>query len=334
MIRRALTILTTTLLIAVAEAGAAEVKVDIPDIKLSVGISATVFNESKAEAEGNSINDIKLTDAVIELSGGDDFGGFDIAVGSTIDPTVIGSVNNDNTATVGDKYGILWGYIFATLVKGLEIDVGVLPTNVGYELAAAYLNPNITYGLVWSSQPFIYKGVRVIYSVMDNMQIYGEYNRGNKLNGYSKDHAFAVGSIGSIGDVNYTFTYFDYRNYKNLVDFTLGYKYRNVQFAVDGDYQWLDEDSSKKGYGIAFYVIPEFDRFSLPIRVEYVKDKDNSGIYGFDGKSTYSVTVTPTCKLSDHTVVRAEYSFVKSDDEAFNGSDHKGIASIQLAHIF
>lgn len=334
MVRRALTILTTTLLMAVAESGAAEVKVDIPNIKLSGGISATVFNESKAEADSSSTNDIKLTDAVIELSGGDNFGGFDIAVGLTVEPTVIGSVNNNNTATVGDKYGIIWGYVSAIPVKGLEIDAGVLPTNVGYELAAAYLNPNITYGLVWNSQPFIYKGVRATYSVTDDIQIYGEYDRGNELNGYSKDHAFAVGSIGSIGDVNYTFTYFDYGNYKNLVDFTLGYKYRNVQFAVDGDYQWLDEDSSKKGYGIAFYVIPEFDRFFLPIRVEYVKDKDNSGIYGFDGESIYSVTVTPTCKLSDHTVVRAEYSYVKSNDNAFNGSDHKGIASIQLAHIF
>jgi hypothetical protein len=268
MVRHALTILAGIPLMAVAESDAAGIKIDIPNIKLSGGISATVL-----EVEGNSINDIKLTDAMIELSCGNDFGGFDIAVGSVVGQTVIGSVNNDNTAVVGDKYGILWGYVSATPVSGLEIDVGVLPTNVGYELAATYLNPNITYGLVWNSQPFIYKGVRATYSVTDDIQIYGEYDRGNELNGYSKDHAFAVGSIGSIGDVNYTFTYFDYENYKSLVDFTLSYKCRNVQFAVNGDYQWLNEDSSKKGYGIAFYVIPEFDRFSLPIRVEYVKDK-------------------------------------------------------------
>lgn len=335
MVRRVLTIVTTALLMAAAEAGAAEVKVDIPDIKLSGGISNTGFNESKAEDDGSSTNDIKLTDAVIDLSGGDDSGGFDIAIGSIVEPTVIGSVNNNNAAIIGDEYGILWGYVSATPVKGLEIDAGVLPTNVGYELAATYLNLNITYGLVWNSQPFIYKGARVTYSVTDDIQIYGEYDRGDELNGDNKNHAFAVGSIGSIGDVNYTFTYFDYGNYKNLVDFTLGYKYRNVKFAVNADYQWLDEDSSKKGYGIAFYVIPEFDKFSLPLRVEYVKDKDNSEIYGFNDKSTYSVTVTPTYKLSDHTVVRAEYSYVKSNDnDAFNGSDHKGIASIQLAYTF
>ena len=333
MVRRVLTILTGILLMVAAKVGAAEIKVDIPNVRLSGGISATIFNESKAE--GSSINDIKLTDAVIELSCGGYFGGFDIAIGSIVEPTVFGSVNNGNTATVGDKYGILWGYVSAIPVKGLEINVGVLPTNVGYELAATYLNPNITYGLVWNSQPFIYKGVRATYNVTDDIQVYGEYDRGSELNGYSKDHAFAVGSIGSIGDVNYAFTYFDYGNCKNLIDFTLVYKYRTVQLAVNSDYQWFDGDSSKKSYGIAFYVISDFDRFSLPIRVEYMKNEDNSGIYGFDGESTYSVTVTPTCKLLDHTVVRAEYSYVKSiDNNAFNGSDHKGIASLQIAFTF
>ncbi|ADY72690.1 hypothetical protein Dester_0030 [Desulfurobacterium thermolithotrophum DSM 11699] len=340
MVKRALTILTTTLLMAVAESGATEVKVDIPNIKLSGGISATGFNESKANADGSSTNDIKLTDAVIELSGGDDFGGFDIAVGSLVTPTVIGSVDAENQGNFGlnrnnDKFGILWSYVSVTPIKGLQIDAGVLPTNVGYELAATYLNPNTTFGLVWNSQPFIYKGVRATYTVTDDVQVYAEYDRGSELNGYSKDHAFAVGSIGSIKDINYTFTYFDYGNYKNLVDFTLGYKYGNVQFGVNGDYQWLDSDSSKKGYGIALYVIPEFDKVSLPVRVEYVKNKNGSRIYGFKDKGTYSFTVTPTYKFSDHTFVRAEYSYVKSNDKtAFNGSSHKGVASLQFAFTF
>jgi hypothetical protein len=79
MVKRTLTILTTLLLTSVAGVSAAELKVDIPNIKLSGGISATGFNESKANNDGSSTNDIKLTDTVIELSGGDDFGGFDIA---------------------------------------------------------------------------------------------------------------------------------------------------------------------------------------------------------------------------------------------------------------
>jgi len=333
--KRAFIILTLALLVVSAVSKAGEIKVNLPEVKLSGGISATDFNKSRAESDGSSTNNIKLTDAVLELSGGDKFGGFDIAVGSILEPTVVGSVNNDNTAIVGDHYGILSGYVYALPLKGLEIDAGVLTTNVGYELAATYLNPNVTYGLVWNSQPFIYKGARATYSLTDDIQLYAEYNRGDELNGNSKDHAFAVGSTGMVKDVSYTFTYFDYGNYKNLIDFTLGYKIKNVQLALNGDYQWLDEDSSKKGYGVALYVIPEFGKISVPFRAEYVKDKDNSRIYGFNNKGTYSLTVTPTYKLSDHTTVRAEYSYVKSNyDNAFNGSDHKGTASVQLFFTF
>ncbi|SMO63698.1 Putative beta-barrel porin-2, OmpL-like. bbp2 [Balnearium lithotrophicum] len=333
--KRALIILTLVLSTVPAVSKAGEIKVNLPEVKLSGGISTTGFNESRAESYGSSTNNIKLTDAVLELSGGDKFGGFDIALGSILEPTVLGSVNNDNVAIVGDHYGILWGYVSALPLKGLEIDAGVLTTNVGYELAATYLNPNITYGLVWNSQPFIYKGARATYNLTDNIQVYAEYDRGDELNGNSKDHAFAVGSIGTVKDVSYKLTYFDYENYKNLIDFTLGYKIKNVQLALNGDYQWLDEDSSKKGYGVVLYIIPEFRKISIPLRAEYVKDKDNSGIYGFNNKGTYSLTITPTYKLSDDTTVRAEYSYVKSnDDNAFNGSDHKGIASVQLSFTF
>ena len=336
-------LILTSLILSMSNYSTFANDVNLNNIKLQLngGLSTTEFVESKAEKDESSSNDLKLTDAVLELSTKDGYGGIDVAIGSLLTPTVLNSVEAKNQGNFGlnrddhDKFGLLWGYVSASPFKNLEIDAGILPTNVGYELAPTYQNPNITFGLVWNSQPFIYKGIRATYNLNENIKIYGEYDKGNELNGNSKNHAFAVGSIGSIKDINYTVTYFDYGNYKNLVDFTLGYTYKNVQLGINGDYQWLDSNSSKKGYGIALYVIPQFGKFSIPIRTEYVKDKDDSGIYGFNNKGTYSFTLTPTYKLSEHTTIRAEYSYVKSnDDNAFNGSDHKGIASLQLSFTF
>ncbi len=338
MKRYAATILTVLLLLSSIPSEGAELKVDLPQLKLSGGLSVSSFRETKTDRGTES--SLKLEDALFEIEGGDTSGGFDIAIGSLLLPTVLSSADEENKGNFGlnrsdDKFGLLWGYVKVNPVKNLEIDGGVLPTNVGYELAESYKNFNITYGLVWNSQPFIYRGVRVTYTFSESFQVYGEYDRGKELNGNTDDHAFGVGAAGALKGFYYTVNYFDYGNFKNLFDLTLSTECRNIKLGLNGDYQWLDKDGSKAGYGLAVYIVPEFGKISLPIRTEYVRDKNNSGIYGFKDKGTYSFTVTPTYKLSEHTTVRAEYSYVKSNySEAFNGSDHKETLSFQLSYTF
>ncbi len=316
------------------ESLAGTINVNLPKVNLTGGLSATAIREDHTD-EGTK-SDIKLTDALLDLSSDEDYGGFDVAIGTMTNPVVSGSVDNDNSATVGNNFGLIWGYATIKPMSRVKLSAGYLPTNVGYELPFTFSNDEISYGLIWNSQPFIYKGVRISYDPNDSLEIYSEYDRGDELNGGTNDHASGLGAIGSIRNLfSYTLNYFDYGNYKNLIDLTLSKKISNISFGTNADYQWLDDDSGKKGYGIALYIKPEFDRFSLPARVEYVKDKKNSGIYGFNDRGTYSLTVTPTYKLSDHTTARAELATVKSnDDDAFSGSKRKTSATLQISFTF
>ncbi|SMP11906.1 Putative beta-barrel porin-2, OmpL-like. bbp2 [Desulfurobacterium pacificum] len=329
-------ILTSIILATVSYSTSMSAELKMQNVKLNVkgGITTTEFFETRAKTDGSSSNDLKLSDAILNLEATDGISGADFGLGTITEPTVLSSANNDNTAVIGEKTGIVWGFLYTSPFKNFKVEAGLLPTNVGYELAATYLNPNIVYGFVWNSQPFIYKGARVTYSASENFSLYAEYDKGKELNGNPENHAFAVGSIGSVDGIGYTVTYFDYANYKNLIDFTLSTEYKNFTFAINGDYQWLDKDNDKKGYGIAAYIIPTFGKLSIPLRVEYVKDTNNSGIYGFS-KPTYSVTLTPTWKLSYNSKIRIEYSYAySSDNTAFNGSNHKGTASFQLLFMF
>ena len=336
--KRRLTLILTGLLLLCPSASGAEVDLQGVKLKISGGLSFSGFRETKTE-EGTE-SSLKLEDAVFELKGKEGYDGFDVAVGSLQLPTLLNSAKEENKGNFGlnrsdDRFGLLWGYVELNPTKSLEVEGGILPTNVGYELAESYRNFNITYGLVWNNQPFIYRGVRATYTFGEALQVYGEYDRGKELNGSSTDHAFGLGVAGVLNGFYYTVNYFDYGNYKNLLDFTLSTECKNVKLGLNGDYQWLDGDRDKSGFGIAAYLIPEFGNFSLPLRLEYVKDRNKSGIYGFNGRGTYSFSLTPTYKLSKHSTVRTEFSYVKSNyDRAFNGSDHKEILSFQFSLTF
>ena len=327
MKRRANLILAGFSLLFYSQAAARTPVLSLPGIDVSGGISVSVFRETKSE--GKTKTALKVEDTVLEIKGERDSRGFDFAIGTLLLPTVLSSVEQGN-----DRTGFLWGEVNFKPAENLKIEAGVLPTNIGYELAESYRNFNITYGLVWDSQPFIYRGIRATYTFNESFQVYGEYDRGKELNGSSRNHAFASGISGALSSFYYTLSYFDYGNYKNLFDFSLFTSCKNLKMGINGDYQWLDGKGNRKGYGVAIYIVPEFKKFSLPIRVEMVKDSNSSGIYGFSEK-TYSFTLTPTCKLSNNTTIRAEYSLVKSgNSSAFNGSGHKETLSFQLSFTF
>ncbi len=300
--------------------------------KISGGVSVSGFYETAAKGNGESGAGIQLTDLLIELSDENKYGAFDIAVGSIVAPTVIGSVGNVNFATVGNGFGLLWANVSIKPVSNLSVEAGILPTNVGYELANTFQNSNITYGLVWNSQPFIYKGVRVTYNA-EKFSFYGEYDRGVELNGNANDHAWAIGSFGTLRSLNYSVTYFDYGNFKDLLDLTVGFSLESVDIGLSGDYQWLDSDKNLSGFGVAFYLVSKIKAFSFPLRLEYVKDRNNSAIYGFN-KGALSVTITPTYKISDNLIFRVEYSFVNTQEKLFNGSKNKSTVSGEIACTF
>ncbi|WP_457679333.1 outer membrane beta-barrel protein [Thermovibrio sp.] len=256
----------------------------------------------------------KLTDGAVELEGSYRCFNFNAAVGSLLTPTLTSSEKEQLKGNFGlstkDKFGFLWGSVNAQLSKSFSVEAGVLTTMVGQELPLTTQNLNTLFGLVWGSQPFIYKGVRSYYEKGD-YTAYGEYDFGIGLNGKKGDRAFAFGLIKDKGKFQFGANYFDYRNYKNLIDLSAGKSFGSIFVSLNLDYQWLDSSAKKRGIGVALYLEPKLGKFTLPLRVERVKDFKDSGIYGFK-KATYSITVSPTYRVNENLFLRAEVGEVKN----------------------
>ena len=73
-----------TLLSCPSEGG--ELQIPLPKLKLNGGISATAFRETRTDSGTGS--SLKVEDLVLEISGGGNAGGFDVAVGTLLLPTV------------------------------------------------------------------------------------------------------------------------------------------------------------------------------------------------------------------------------------------------------
>ncbi|WP_461829932.1 outer membrane beta-barrel protein [Aquifex sp.] len=322
-------------------------------ITISGGITGGYFWTNNTGTSSDEDDKLQLSNAILELSGeyGKDIKfGFDIALGSVLVPTIWDGGQGDpvrysftDSAVGTEGAGIIWGYATFKPYKGISIDAGVIPTNVGYEVANTYANPNITLGFVWNAQPVIYEGARVSFDLNELVNIplgfYAEYNQeGNSDN-------FAAGINGEFAGVSFALSYYDYRASKNLVDLVLGYSIANVDLGLNFDYQWLD-DSAKSpnqddsAYGVALYFIPKFEtgkgEVSIPVRLEYF-DEGTSGIYsGAYADTGYSVTVTPTYRPIPNGFIRAEVAYVSTDKKIFknNTEDNKTTLAVEIGFTF
>lgn len=321
-------------------------------ISVSGGITGGYFWTNNTGTSSDEDDKLQLSNGILEFSG--EFGkdikfGFDVAFGSVLMPTIWdGGQGDPMSYSFSDGYvsdngvGIVWGYATFKPYKGISIDAGVLPTNVGYEVANTYANPNITLGLVWYAQPVIYEGARLSLdlSELSNVPLgfYVEYNQeGNTDN-------FAVGVNGEVGGLSFALSYYDYRASRNLVDLVLGYSIANVDLGLNFDYQWLDDTAKSPGqddsaYGVALYLIPKFEtskgEISIPVRLEYF-DEGTSGIYSGGGDNGYSITVTPTYRPIPNGFIRAEFAYVSADKKIFKGGteDNKTTLAVEIGFTF
>ncbi|MEJ5173077.1 MAG: outer membrane beta-barrel protein [Hydrogenothermaceae bacterium] len=337
-------------LLTVGFANAGQITVANSDITLSGAVTAGYFYSTNTGS--NNHDNFKVSNFLVGLSSEAKDGGigFTAGFGTVLLPTLYDGGLTDNKAILSEKFGVIYGYLTYIPVQNLSIDAGLLTTNIGYELPTSFANPNITYGAVWYAQPLIYPGVRATYQIGD-IKFYAEVSKdkayvdGNPS--LPTSGAYAVGSIGNILGIDYAVSYYDYTAYKNLVDIVLSKEvHPNLKLGLNFDYQWLDETAKTpgnddNGYGLALYLIPQFDRFSAPIRLEYVNDGSKgkeSGIYSFVSKA-YTFTITPTYKPTKSSYIRAEVSYVNSDGKIFtdkngNPKDTKSSAALELGLLF
>ena len=335
---------------SVAVANAGQITVANSDITVDGGLTTGYFLSNNT---GSSNHDsFKVSNFILGISSQAKDGGigFNVGFGTVLLATVYDGGLVDNKAIINKNFGPIYAVLSYNPISNLTLDAGLLTTNIGYELATSFTNPNIAYGAVWSAQPFIYPGARITYSVGD-VKFYAEANKDkgyvDGATSFSTSGAYALGTLGTLYGINYAVSYYDYTAYKNLVDIVLSKSVNdNLDLGINFDYQWLDSTAKvsgkdSKGYGVAGYIIPKFGNFSLPLRVEYVNDGSKgkeSGIYNWVSKA-WTITATPTYRPNKNTYIKAEISYIKSDEKIFsdnsvNPKDTKTSAAVELGFLF
>ncbi|MCX7738232.1 MAG: porin [Hydrogenothermaceae bacterium] len=341
---------TLGLLTFAGAATAGQITVQNSEITLNRAITTGYFYSNNTGSSNR--DDFKVSNFLLGIgSDAKDGGiGFSTAIGTVLIPTVYDGGLTANKAILSKSFGVIYGYLTYKPISNMSLDTGLLPTNIGYELATSFTNPNITYGSVWSAQPFIYPGARFTYQIGD-VKFYGEVSKDKGIvdgnHSLPTTGAYAIGSLGSFMGLDYAVSYYDYTAYKNLVDIVLSKELNpNLRLGLNFDYQWLDKSAKvsgkdDKGYGLALYIIPQFDNFSLPVRVEYINDGSKgreSGIYSSVSKA-YTTTITPTYRPTKYTYIRGELSYFKADNLIFsdknpNPKDSKTSAAVELGFLF
>ena len=280
---------------------------DLP-VDVHGGFSAG-YKYADSSAEG-----FEVTNFLIEISK-------EAKVGDIGFVGAFGYLPSNGAATSGalggsnEEFGLQYGYLTIKPMEGLTLDAGVLATNVGYEVANTYANPNITIARIWGGQPVYYGGARLTYALSQGIEVFGE------VNDDATDGAWSVGSKGSLGIADYVISYYD-KNASadtDIVDVILSTSAsETLDLAVNFDYQIGENDN---GYGVAFYVIPKFGNISLPIRIESFDD-GGSGAYGNSG---WDLAITPTYNFKSG-YLRAEvfyYDYDNAEDPTGAGYNDK-----------
>ncbi len=330
-------------------------------ITLYGGASGAYFWTNNTGTSSDEDDKLQISNGIIGFSG--EFGneiklGFDIAVGAVLVPTVWDGGQGDplsfsfsNGSVSNNDFGLIWGYASFKPFRGVSVDAGVLPTNVGYEVANTYANPNITLGMIWVAQPVIYEGARISLDLKELANVpvgfYAEYNQEYNGDNFGVGVSFGLPNLGMIEDISVALNYFDYNNVatsRNLIDLVVGVSLPFADLGLNFDYHWLD-DSAKQpnrddnAYGVALYVAPKFTlaqgQLTFPIRIEYF-DEGTSGIYTGCGRDNngWTFTITPTYKPTPNTYVRAEYAYITTDQNVINGDDNKSTVALEIGFTF
>ncbi len=295
-------------------------------LNFSGGISAGTFYTSHP-GEGNSDNEWMVSNLLLEVSSKDqnNLVGFTAAIGETSTPTILDSPGTTNSIDIE------YASVDLHPIEGLTIAVGLLQPNAGYESSYTYNNKNAFLGAVASQQPYNAYGAQIGYEYKE-IEVKGGYYKDRLADdeyaddGHSPDESWELGVSGTVMDTSLSIYLYHIDNQRNLTGAVIERAIGSVNFGFNLDYwRWegslADLHRDDSALGGAFYVIPHFGDFSLPLRIEYI-DQGKSAFY-LDNENThkiYAVTLSPTYHFSSNAYVRADFAYVRADD-GFTDSD-------------
>ena len=302
-------------------------------IGISGGISAGYFYASNP-GEDTSDDAFLLSNFLVEISSSDDSlpFGFVGAFGETSTPSILCTPENNT------DFKIEYASLTVKHPADLSLEIGLLQPNAGFENTYTFNNKNIILGAVASQQPYNAYGGRIAYD-SDGLSIWGGYfkERLDDEEYNSPDYAWEIGLSTTIFDNTFTLYHYNINEQRNLSGAIVERTIHDIDFAFNIDY-WRWNSPMKNFYestssiGGAVYICPNFSNFSIPIRLEYINQK-NSQIYieNPNTKRIYAATISPTWYFNDNTYIRAESAYVKAEGAFVNKDGYTRDDRINLA---
>jgi len=290
----------------------------LPGLEISGGISAGSFYASKP-GRAVSDNNFLLSNFLVEISSSDKSPiSFSGAVGETSTPSLLDAPEN-NTG-----FDIEYASVFVRPAVGIGLEAGLLTPIAGYEDTYTYNNANIVTGVMASQQPYNAYGARFSYSTGAIGMYAGYYKTRLDDEEYCADDScpddsWEAGISASAGGFDCTLYNYRLNGLKNLTGLVVEKTIENVYLALNVDYWRWDRDMDvfygrRSSTACAVYVSPTFEKFSFPLRLEYI-DQGSSKIYTDDTKARriYAATLTPTYHFTENSYFRMEGSYINAD---------------------
>ncbi len=241
--------------------------------------------------------------------------GFVAAFGETSTPSILGTPENNT------DFKIEYASLTLKPATNLNLELGLLQPNAGFENTYTFNNKNIILGAVASQQPYNAYGGRIAYDV-NGLSLYGGYfkERLDDEEYNAPDSAWEIGISGSVLENTFTLYHYNIKDQRSLTGAVIERTINDIDIAFNIDY-WKWDSAVKNLYesessiGGAVYICPNFGNFSIPLRFEYINQKNSRIlIESPDTEDIYAATFSPTWHYNDNTYIRAEASYVKADD--------------------
>lgn len=227
--------------------------------------------------------------------------------------------------------------------KNCWLTAGIFPSHIGLETAIGLNNVSLTRSLAAENSPYYESGVKLDYVSKNkiwNFSLLG-------LNGWQtmtllpQDHQMGIGSsISFQPNSKFFVSHNTYFGEVALIDTSAQRLFNNFQFQLKSNEwtfqgQWDFGIQKGEKWHVGFLGLGRNinKRINLNSRVEYVNDP-KSLVMGSSLNSVFGGSIGGCYKLAPHAIIRAEYRYFKSTNEAsfqFKSSSSKTMQGLTLS---
>ena len=154
--------------------------------------------------------------------------GFVGAFGETSTPSILSTPENNT------DFKIEYASLTLKQVANLNLEMGLLQPNSGFENTYTFNNKNVILGAVASQQPYNAYGARVNYDA-NEISLWGGYykNRLDDEEYNSPDYAWEIGVSGSIGENDFSIYNYHIGGQRNLLGAVIEHSIGNIDLAFN-----------------------------------------------------------------------------------------------------